>query len=61
MTLPDCPHCDARETLKVEQTEYGSQFCECSCCSHRCRVDHEGRAQKVERKTDVSGQMIYQF
>lgn len=38
MELPDCPSCSAAKTLEIIWVEMGTEYCECSCCSHHCWV-----------------------
>lgn len=58
--LPDCPWCDSANTLKVDWSEMGTDFCRCSCCSKRCRVDNKGRVHKVEsRKSDYISEAMF--
>lgn len=62
MTTPDCPHCDANDTLKVVRAESrGVRVCECSCCSAVVRVNADGAVVHVVRTADVvdvSGNLI---
>lgn len=61
--LPDCPRCNANDTLTIDQTEKGgTRVCWCSCCAQRCRVDQDGRAYRVELDSvlDVNGTQMYE-
>lgn len=60
MTLPECPFCDADNTLTpVASDGKGVIVAECSCCSRRCRVNAEGViVWPVKVETDVSGNLI---
>lgn len=56
---PDCPHCDAANTLEAERAEpRGVRVCWCSCCGQRCRVDADGAVVHVPDVRDVQGHMI---
>ena len=53
--LPDCPHCDAANTLKAERSEpRGVRVCECSCCSAIVRVNVGGAIVHVPDLRDVN-------
>lgn len=51
---PDCPACDANNTLSPVWTEPPVTVYECSCCSAVVRVT-DGRAVLEPRRRDVSG------
>ena len=55
MTLPDCPHCHAAETLTAISQEAGVTLAECSCCSKMCRVDVWGDVVRYVEKGVISG------
>ena len=64
MTLPDCAHCSAANTLEVDWAERGVQFCHCSCCGKYTNVV-DGLAYKSgtpRRRTpdvrDVNGRVM---
>lgn len=59
---PDCPWpgCDAADTLEEDWVEMGTSHCHCTCCGRSVRVDSRGEAHTVERKTDVSGNLLYE-
>lgn len=43
MTLPDCPNCDANQTLSaVRADRHGLRWCECSCCGLTALVNAAG-------------------
>lgn len=43
MTLPDCPSCDAAQTLEAIRSDTrGAKWCLCSCCGKTCLVDANG-------------------
>jgi hypothetical protein len=45
--LPDCPHCDATDTLKPERVEgAGTIIAVCSCCSKTVRIRADGAVLK---------------
>lgn len=45
LDTPDCPKCDARETLEPygKPDTFGSQWHVCTCCSITCLVHIDGR------------------
>ncbi len=46
--LPDCPRCDAANTLEVFRTnERGEKWAMCSCCSSLVLLDTENLIQHV--------------
>lgn len=59
-TLPDCPWCDAADTLDAEWVEMGARYCRCTRCSKRVRVDYDNRAYRMDDvyEHDVSGALI---
>lgn len=61
-TLPDCPWdgCDANNTLEVVWEEMGTKFCVCKCCAKRSRVDERGEVYRCDRRTDVSGNEMFE-
>lgn len=49
--LPDCPRCDARETLeKIRADHKGSVWAYCTVCSATVLLDAEGRIVHVSAK-----------
>lgn len=48
--LPDCPNCDAANTLRTVQHVMRRHIAECSCCAKQCRIE-DGRAVPI-RGTD---------
>ncbi len=41
--MPQCPYCDAADTLKAERVEGNGVFvCVCTCCAKQCRVNADG-------------------
>lgn len=56
--LPDCPWCDAANTLDVLWAEMGTTYCACSCCGKQCRVDKHGAHRTNPPEFDVSGTVI---
>lgn len=49
--FPDCPWCSAANTLELEWSEMGTDYCRCTCCSKRCRVDRHNLAHRFEAWT----------
>jgi len=57
--LPDCPHCDASQTLSITLSDMGTHGCVCSYCGKTCTVDDSGRLRKFEpSKTDIQGRVM---
>jgi len=55
-TLPQCPSCDAVDTLSIERIDpHGVKVCTCSCCAKRCYVAAGGAIVHVESRVDISG------
>lgn len=60
MTIPDCPHCNANDTLvPVEGQGHGGVEYECSCCSAVVLVTADGKiVQRKRKEFDVSGHEV---
>lgn len=57
---PQCPWCDAANTLDAGWSEMGSTYCHCTCCGKRCYVDRHGAHRTPEPDVrDVNGIVIY--
>ena len=58
MDLPQCPSCDASDTLEHVWTEMGTEHYRCTCCAKQSWIDSHGRAQRSEPVLDVSGHLV---
>lgn len=48
---PDCPRCDAANTLKVTRADtHGLRWLYCDCCSATVLVDKDGRVLHVSAR-----------
>jgi hypothetical protein len=57
--LPDCPRCDARQTLDPERVAMGGVIVAvCSCCAVVVRVSCGRVVHPCEPATDISGNMM---
>ena len=56
--LPDCAWCDAADSL-TEIVGLEVRLFECSCCAKLTQVDEKNRAHREPRRTDVSGNQMY--
>lgn len=46
--VPDCPKCNAADTLKVHRSDTrGQRWCYCTCCSKPVLIDAEGHILHV--------------
>ena len=57
--LPDCPSCDAANSLKPIRGDGPSVWCECSCCSKQCLVKDGRVVHHSEDVRDVSGNQMH--
>lgn len=56
---PDCPQCDASDTLEPERSEgRGVMVCVCSCCAAVVRVNADGAIVHAEPVTDLRGRVM---
>jgi hypothetical protein len=59
--LPDCPRCDACESLELVRSDVrGLRWCACSCCGKETLLDAEGRVLHPPRQTDVNGVPMFE-
>ena len=56
---PSCAWCDAADSL-TEVIGRDTRVYECSCCSQLTRMDGKTRPQRVESKTDLLGNEMFE-
>jgi hypothetical protein len=57
--LPDCPSCDAAQSLEAIRSQGGLIECTCSCCGKTCFVKDNVVVHPSPDKRDVSGVQMY--